>query len=236
MTNFQATAGTLADSAGHSIPASAVDIRAVKCWYQSGAPTCDFRQSGVRNLTPELLLHNDNLIRVDTAARQNYLELAGGGELCISHDTQATPEQIQPTDATTLQPLAIPVNINKQFWVTLHVPANTVAGTYSGSIALSADGVSAAYLPVQLQVYKFTLEQTNLLYGLYYFGQTASQYPNGTIGLTYKSQTQLTAELQDILQHGIKYPMLDMYLYYGWQTNPSVLSDLNIESFIGISY
>ena len=160
LTNFQATPGTLADSAGNSIPANAVDIRVVKCWYQSGVPTSDFRQAGVRNLTPELLLHNDNLIRVDTVAQQNYLKLAGGGELCISLDTQATPEQIQPTDATTLQPVAIPVNTNKQFWVTLHVPADAVAGTYSGSIALSADGASTAYLPMQLQVYKFSFGAT----------------------------------------------------------------------------
>ena len=206
LTNFLATAGTLSDSAGHSIPASAVDIRAVKCWYQSGAPAEYFRIAGERHLTPELLLHNDNLVRVDLAARQNYLEQAGGGELCISSDTQATPNLIQPTDATTIQPLAIPVNTNKQFWVTLHVPANAVAGTYSGAIALSVNGASTTYLPLQVQVYNFTLEQPNVLYGIYYKGHTDPGYPNGTIGQTYKNVTQLTAELQGMLQHGIKYP------------------------------
>ena len=77
LSNFLAIPGNLEDSAGHSIPASAVDIRAVKCWYQSGRPTAEYQQAGVRSLTPELLLHNDNLIRVDTAAKQNYLKLAG---------------------------------------------------------------------------------------------------------------------------------------------------------------
>ena len=233
LSNFLAIPGNLEDSAGHSIPASAVDIRAVKCWYQSGSTTDEYRVSGARSLTPELLLHNDNLIRVDTSAKHNYLKLAGGGELCISTDTQATPNLIQPTDTTTLQPLGIPANTNKQFWVTLHVPANTVQGTYSGTIALSVDGASTAYLPLQLEVYNFTLEQPNQMYGVYYFGQTNSSYPSGTIGPRYKSVTQYTAEVQGMLQHGIRYPSLDMFLYSDWATNPNGLRDMKLRVSLG---
>ncbi len=229
LTNFLATAGVLSDSAGDSIPASALDIRTVKCWYQSAVPPDNSRESGVRNLIPELLLHNDNLIRVDTTAKNNYLEQAAGGELCISADTQATPNLIQPTDAATLQPLSIPVNINKQFWVTLHVPANAVSGIYNGAIALSADGVTTVYLPLQLQVYKFTLEQSNLLYGIYYDGASSTLFPN-YISSCWKSTAQYTADLKSMLQHGIKYPAVNIDL-----TAPNYYStgDLAIRASLG---
>jgi hypothetical protein len=117
--------------------------------------------------------------------------------------------------------------------VTLHVPANTVQGTYSGTIALSVDGASTAYLPLQLEVYNFTLEQPNQMYGVYYFGQTNSSYPSGTIGPRYKSVTQYTAEVQGMLQHGIRYPSLDMFLYSDWATNPNGLRDMKLRVSLG---
>ena len=229
LTNFQATPGKLSGSVGHSIPASAVDIRTVKCWYQSAVPPSNIRQAGVRNLIPELLLHNDNLVRVDTTAKQNYLELPGGGELCISNDTQATPELIQPIDAATLQPLSISANTNKQFWVTVHVPANAAPGTYNGTIVLSANEAFTAYLPLQLQVYNFILEQPSLLYGIYYSGATSTRYLN-QIGPVWKSTTQLIADLQGMFQNGIKYPSVNIDINYPTYYNTN---DLGLRASLG---
>lgn len=209
LTNFLATPGDLSDGP-NTIPASAVDIRVVKCWYQSGQRESSIRQPG-RYLRAELLLKDDGLVRVDTTAQQNYLRLAGGGELCISGDTQATPGLIQPTDAVTLQPVSILAHTNKQFWVTLHVPSNTVAGTYKGRITLTADGAQPNYIDLELLVHPFTLEQPHLIYSLIYNGSWNGSVPGGTIKHAWKSLVQYTAEMTNLLQHGVRYPGFSQY-------------------------
>jgi hypothetical protein len=227
--SFWAMPGNLSDGT-NTIPASAVDIRVVKCWYQSGPRDIIIRQPG-RYLTPELLLKNDGLVRVDTIAQHNYLRLRGGGEICISDETQATPELIQPTDTFTLQPLSISADTNKQFWITLHVPNDAVPGTYKGRIFLTADGIPPHYIDLELLVHPFTLEQPNLIYGLVYYAATHTDFPNGTIGHGWKSVQQYTAEMTDMAQHGIYYPWFACY-----PKNPKVGfdTDLNIREAAGL--
>ena len=224
LANFLAIPGNLSDGT-HIIPGDAVDIRVVKCWYQSGVRESNVRQAGVRNLVPELLLKDDGLVRVDNVTQQNYLRLSGGGELSISGDIQNNPELIQPTDAAILQPVSIIANINKQFWVTLHVPPNAVAGTYKGRIFLTSDASPPDFIDLKLLVHPFTLEQPNIIYGMFYEGQTNSLYPQGTINAGWKSVVQLTAELSNMLQHGIRYPGLTQY-YGDPHCNPNVNLDI----------
>ena len=198
-------------SDSNSIPASAVDIRVVKCWYQSGVRESNVRQAGKRILTPELLLKNDGLVRVDPVTQQNYLRLADGRQVCISGDAQETPELIRPTDASTLQPVNISPNVNKQFWMTIHIPVDAGAGDYVGTIALNSHGSPAQYVHISLTVHDFPLEQPKLIYGMIYNGQINNRYPGGAIGHPWKSAGQYTAEMSDLLQHGIRYPGFNYY-------------------------
>lgn len=64
-------AGDLRDGA-KGISASAVDIRVVKAWYQNGISTIGFRKDR-RVLVPELLLKDDDLIRVDYEGKRNLM-------------------------------------------------------------------------------------------------------------------------------------------------------------------
>ncbi|MFQ6097409.1 MAG: hypothetical protein ACE5O2_06725 [Armatimonadota bacterium] len=52
------------------IPAAAVDVKVVKCWYQAGRGIHDLTG---RILVPELLVKDDALVRVDVNERHNYL-------------------------------------------------------------------------------------------------------------------------------------------------------------------
>lgn len=56
------------------IPAAAIDAKVVKCWYQAGTAWHSyFADPTRRELVPELLLHDDSLIRVDYKTQDNYL-------------------------------------------------------------------------------------------------------------------------------------------------------------------
>ncbi|MGE5353385.1 MAG: hypothetical protein ACM3P0_14980 [Acidobacteriota bacterium] len=56
-----------------SIPANRLDVSIVKVWYQSGYKS-DIAETGViKHLTQEVLVKNDNLIKVDYNAQANFL-------------------------------------------------------------------------------------------------------------------------------------------------------------------
>jgi hypothetical protein len=198
-----------------AIAARAVDIRAVKCWYQAGTAVEDVSHTV---LTPELLLKDDKLVMVDLAARKNYLRPAPAsgksspltsnplqGYVCISDKSSENLANIQPQDTQRLQPVDIYANSNKQFWVTVHVPEDTLPGIYRGVIKLHAVNAPAREIPVNLTVLPFTLEKASLIYSIYYIGKPSSI---GQIGQTWKSSTQYLAEMKDLLAHGVLYPTL----------------------------
>ena len=55
---------------GSIIPASAVRLKIVKCWYQGGTAWYSyFADSTARELIPELLLNDEKMLKVDTAER-----------------------------------------------------------------------------------------------------------------------------------------------------------------------
>ena len=70
---FELKVSDLKNSSGNTIPASAVDLKLVKIWYQCGAGWFSFMADPFgRTLTPELLVNDENLIWVDPATKDNY--------------------------------------------------------------------------------------------------------------------------------------------------------------------
>lgn len=200
------------------IPAGDVDIRVVKCWYQAGIKIFDTKK---RLLTPELLLKDDSLIKVDYRGKHNYMRRddSGVGDpyVLISGGESDEISDIRPKDAATLQPVDCEKGTNKQFWVTVRVPEGTVAGNYTGKLVLSANKVPAQELVLNLHVLPFDLEKPALRYSLYYRGRL-SKYPLGDprlrthknlrafINSNWKSSDQYLAELRDMKAHGVEYP------------------------------
>jgi len=71
------------------------------------------------------------------------------------------PDPLPPLPA----PLDLPRGRNQPFWVTVHVPAGTPPGEYTGALTLTAEGVSQP-IPLHLQVWGFDLPaQTHLRTG-----------------------------------------------------------------------
>jgi hypothetical protein len=202
------------------IPASNIDIKVVKCWYQAGTAWYNINQDKARRiLVPELLLNDDTLVKLDPEKKDNYLKLSfpdGERYTCISDPNEAgasagikylSVKNFPVKDSPVLLPVDIPASENKQFWITVKVPENTAPGKYSGKIQLaSADG-DKADLTLSLNVLPFKLPKPYYDSSLYYRGYLDPK-GEGTISSEEKSRTQLAAELADMVNHGVVKPTL----------------------------
>ncbi len=152
---------------GGAIPGSQVDVKAVKCWYQAGTAWTGIRQDKSRRiLTPELLLNDDSLVKVDEEKKENHLKLSfpeGEKYVWISDPTDRKGGGSLPVakfpvkDSPVLLPVDISSGRNKQFWLTVHVPADAEPGAYTGTITLKTPGAVIAELTLKLDVLPFEL-------------------------------------------------------------------------------
>ncbi len=175
---FELKVSDLKGKKGGVIPASALDLKLVKIWYQCGSAWFGYMADPLgRALTPELLVNDENMIIADATTQDNYARYSNADGSThyewISADYMVTDYKNSNLvrialikDADTLQPVVLNKNEFKQFMVTIHVPANAEAGIYTGTIDMFADGKKAGTIPVQLGVLPFTLPQARTNYDL----------------------------------------------------------------------
>lgn len=156
---------------GHVFPADDLDLTVIKVWYQNGNAWYSYFGDSGAKLVPELLLHDEDLIRVDEAKKANYARLTPpGGKPSeqwinpprqmdrIYWDSYRGGRAFKPMspgfdDAKTLQPVALGKGAFKNFFLTAHVRAGTTAGLYRGAVKVGAHGE----IPVTIRVLDFTL-------------------------------------------------------------------------------
>jgi len=203
---------------GKIIPASNVDIRVVKCWYQGGTAWSGLQYSPERVLVPELLLYDDSLIRVNHETKTHefkvtekdgsyrYLPTTVGRQ----HDGTNwtfTSEEFPLKDSSSLQPVELIAGENKQFWITIKVPETATAGTYTGRINLTSGAESFGFITLKVTVLPFNLPESPLTYSIYYRGQL-NKSNEATISSESKSELQFRRELENMIAHGIKNPSI----------------------------
>ncbi len=203
------------------IQSTNIDLRTVKCWYQGsyGSDTSGYLVRG-RYLTPELLLKDDSLVYVEgeewanydvsNPNGKNYLKVEGS-YIDISESSTFT-SSIKPTiserpiaDATTLQPVTLKQNMNKQFWVTIYIPPETQPGNYTGIITARDGNTILSKIYLLVEVLPITLLEPNLEYSLCYTGYYSSE---ATISPYKKTIEQLTVEMQNMYDHRITNPAM----------------------------
>ncbi|MDD2707722.1 MAG: hypothetical protein PHV34_06900 [Verrucomicrobiae bacterium] len=227
--NLVLEAGDLKKSEkGTVISSEEIDVRVVKRWYQSGEAWTGIKPSKVRTLTPELLLKNDALVRVDEREEKNHLTLQfpeGRKEVLSSDPTEVKSmvirkaEEFPFRDSRQLQPIAMKAGENKQYWLTLHVPKNAVAGTYEGRIKMKSGGEELGSIALELRVLPFSLPLPkcwhqpgqDFVSSIFYRARLGSEsggqsYPQGSVSSENKSEDQFRAELKDMLAHNIFNP------------------------------
>ena len=76
------------------IPAKNIDVKIVKIWYQNGNRwTSYFADVGLK-LCPELLLKDENMIKVDTANVANYARIKNGN--AVTYEWISAPRELDP--------------------------------------------------------------------------------------------------------------------------------------------
>ena len=143
----------------------AADLRVVKTWFQNGnAWVSYFADEGLK-LVPELLLHDENLIEVDTEKAANYARVMKDGKvtkvwISAPKGLDAGFNAYDPgfRDADSIQPVKLAKNAFKQFFLTFHAAKNQKPGVYRGTITIKQSNnpnnqtipVAACVLPFEL--------------------------------------------------------------------------------------
>ena len=168
--NVMITVSDLVSASGGKLPASAVTVRIVKYWYQDGTAWASyFADPNQQELVPELLLFDDDLVRVDRVKKQNFLRVGK------THRWMNYPEKIryglfnyltEPVeDAKTLQPFALTkAEGHKKFFVTVKAPAKTADGIYHGTLTVKAAGNELLTRPLIVRVLPFELPRPKTWY------------------------------------------------------------------------
>ncbi|MDD1696739.1 MAG: Ig domain-containing protein, partial [Methanoregula sp.] len=159
-------------------------------------------------LTPELLIKDDSLVNVDYITRTNYLKVTINGDeqyVDISNRYATFPKDARIQDASSLQPFSLRANENKQIWVTVHVPESTPAGDYYGNMVISAPSEVPVVMNLSVRVLPFELEPSPLEYGLYNYGILGT---HDATRHSYRSPETYSAELRNMIDHGVLYPTL----------------------------
>ena len=192
----------------------------VKIWYQAGSAWYGhFPDVTRRVLCPELLLYDEDLVRVDPATQDNYVRYDQGdgtrGYAWMSfHHAMVNFADFPPAvarvdlinDAPTTQSAVLNQDEFKQFFVTLGLPEDAREGVYHGAIELLADGQTVGAVPVRVRVLPFTLPRPRTNYNLDKEFYGSLYWSPDDCSTPAQTNPQL---LQNLRRHNILHPMLE---------------------------
>lgn len=171
--------GDLKSEDGDVFPAKELDLTTVKVWYQNSNAWMSYFQDPRLKLCPELLLHDEDLVKVDTEKKGNWARIkAKDGS--VGYFWLTAPRGIhkrdvdfgagriddaflcmQPgfSDAPSFAGATLEKGRNKQFMLTAHVGRDAKPGLYAGVIAVTSrkSGALLHEVPVRLRVLDFEL-------------------------------------------------------------------------------
>ncbi len=207
------------DRTGAVIPATEIDVRVVKPWFQSVTSWSEYRQSatgGFRQaLVPELLLKDDSLVVTEEDGERNLVKVLLRGQ---AHYQLVNPKKLVPDnsvqaleefpvrDSKDLQLFTVPARTGKQLWITIRVPETAVAGDYKSEVQVKSGAELLGRINVRLRVLPFTLDDPSIAYSIYYRGKLDPRL--ASIGSEYKTVEQVRNEAEDMRRHGVSNPTL----------------------------
>ena len=164
---------------GKVLPKDKLDLKTIKVWYQNGNGWYSYFQDPGLKLCPELLLNDEDLIKVDTKKVSNYARLIEKDGTVHYHWLTPPPavdsvlehlgsmtyrldgsfRSMKPNfkDSKTFAGATLNEGEFKQFFLTAHVTEDCKPGVYSGAITLKDGGKVIGKIPVQLRILPFKL-------------------------------------------------------------------------------
>ena len=213
----------LKNGKGDTIPASALDLKVLKIWYQAGTGWHSyFADTTGRTLVPELLLNDETLVKLDPVKKDNYLRVTNAqGKVeyvwisnYVELEVPFNTWENKIADAPTLQPFTLDAKAWKQIWVTLEAPKKA-EGLYKGEIKVTIDGKKMQSIPVAVRVLPFELPAPMTNYDLskaYYTSTYTGMRLNGYLqqngGDMKMAEARLRANYKNLKRHNILNPMV----------------------------
>ena len=191
------------------ISSSSIDLRIVKAWFQSAEAMRRTDRDAPKRLVPELLLHDNELVKVDFNKQTNSIQ---------------TKPYIQ--DTKELQFFSIPAHTNQQIWLTVSTPSNAAPGYYNGTLTINTNAINneafTKTIKITLRVLPFKLQDTHMLMGKFYLARLVkpNKIHHNSRG---KNEEQMEHELIDMRNHGVNIMTLDHY--FDSKTNISINTD-----------
>ena len=161
---------------GKVFPAGKLDLKVIKVWYQNGNGWYSYFGDTGLKLTPELLLNDEDLFKVDTEKVQNYArvldEKGNVSWLWVTPPLEIDKRYFFPSyrsaspfqymrkgfeDAGTLQPVTLNGGEFKQFFLTVHAVKDQAPGLYKGAVEMVKNGQKLGAVPVTVKVLPFAL-------------------------------------------------------------------------------
>ena len=178
--------GPLKNEKGDIFPAGNLDLATVKVWYQNSNAWISYFQDPELTLCPELLLHDEDLVKVDVAKKGNWARITGkGGEVDYfwltaprgvhkrdvdfragRNDDAFHCMQVGFSDSPKFAGATLERGKYKQFMLTAHVGKEVKAGLYCGTVKVVSrrSGEILCEVPVRLRVLDFELPSPKTYY------------------------------------------------------------------------
>ena len=171
--------GDLKTEDGKVFPKAKLDLKTVKVWWQNGNAWVSYFADKGKKLCPELLLNDEDLVKVDFEKQCNYARTTEKdgtvgyywlGDPKAFHSRvsdvrgyareQDTFQCMKPNfcDAPAHCGATLPKDFSKQFFLTAHVTKDQPAGIYKGEVKVKGQG-QQWNIPVILRVLDFELPE-----------------------------------------------------------------------------
>ena len=240
-------AGDLKADGGAVIKADKVDIKVVKIWYQDGNGWYSYFNDTGLKLCPDLLLNDENMIRVDEKLKANfvrvslkdkdeYIWISPPADIDPGFNTPAEPVR----DAPTLQPVSLKAGEFKQFMVTVRVDADAKPGLYRGEITVSPAGSPTVKIPVVLRVLPYLLPQPKTYYdtkadffSMLYCNPGYGSFYTASGNNAEEAEAKVYRKLKNQFDHNVTSPLY-YGLWKGYSGLEGVERDLGIAKRIGM--